>query len=437
MTMKVGMISLGCAKNLVDSEMILGMLESGGAEIVAKPEAADLILINTCGFIQSAKEEAIRTIFDMIPYRTRSKRIIVLGCLSQRYQQDLSVEIPEVDRFVRLDEYGRLGEIIQEVMGISTEKSLFPAMDFSHRLLSTPPHWAYVRIADGCDNCCTYCAIPLIRGPFHSRRIADIYEETKKLVQEGRKEIVLIAQDTTAFGKENGETLSDLLRVLSPLKGLAVLRVLYLYPHEVNEELIETFATLPNVAPYFDLPIQHADNHVLRRMNRRDTQEGLRHLLQSIRQRIPHAILRTTVMVGFPGETEQEFQNLLSFLKEMEFDRLGAFVYSPEEGTVAANFQDDVPTDEKQRRYQKVMRLQQTISSRRLRQQIGTEHEVMIEGYDSRLKQYRSRSYAFAGDQTDGWIYVNPVREFNLGESLRVRIIGSYLYDLIAEVIEI
>jgi ribosomal protein S12 methylthiotransferase len=436
MTMKVGMISLGCAKNLVDSEMILGMLQSGGAEIVATPEVADLILINTCGFIQSAKEEAIRTIFEMVPYRTGSKKLVVLGCLSQRYQQDLSLEIPEVDRFVRLDEYGRLGEIIQEVMEIPAEKSLYPAMDFSRRLLSTPPHWAYVRIADGCDNCCTYCAIPLIRGSYHSRKITDIYEETKMLVQEGRKEIVLIAQDTTAFGKENGESLSKLLRVLSPIKGLMMLRVLYLYPHEVNDELIETFATLPNVAPYFDLPIQHADDNVLRRMNRRDTQDGLRNLLHRIRQRIPRAILRTTVMVGFPGESEQEFQNLLSFLKEMEFDRLGAFMYSPEEGTPASKFEDSVPTKEKQRRYQMVMRLQQSISSRRLRQQIGTEHEVMIEGYDSRLKQFRSRSFAFAGDQTDGWIYVNPTREFSVGEMLHVRIIGSYLYDLIAEVIE-
>ncbi len=431
--MKVGLISLGCAKNLVDSEMVLGLLKKEGYEITPFPDLADLIIVNTCGFIQSAKEEAISTIFEMIKIKKDHQKLVVIGCLAERYKDELIKEIPEVDRFITIKEYASIGTIIGEVMANNKQ---IEGLDFHTRILSTPSFTAYVRIGDGCDNRCAYCAIPLIRGPFNSRPIEDVVLECKELLEKGIKEIVLIAQDTTRFGVENGENIEDLLLRIVKLPGLKMLRLLYLYPDEISNRLIDIFASNPLIAPYFDIPIQHASDKILALMNRRGTQQDIRLVIDKIRQKIPQAIIRTTVMVGFPFETEEDYQVLEDFIDEIGFDRLGVFTYSPEEDTPAFEYPNQVEEEIKKSRYDRLMKVQMKVAYRKSKEKIGQIYQAFIEGYDANMKKFKARSYAFAGDDADGFIYVESTNLLKIGSEVKVKITGNYIYDLIGEIIE-
>ena len=430
--MKVGLISLGCSKNLVDSEMVLGLLKAQGYEITPFPDLSDLIIINTCGFIQSAKEEAISTIFDMIRIKKPHQKLVVIGCLSQRYADILKDELPEVDGFITIDEYDRFGERINQIMNSDNLKD---GLSPHTRIVSTPNFTAYVRVGDGCDNRCTYCAIPLIRGPFKSRTIEDIKEECINLVNTGIKEIVLIAQDTTHFGRHINQTIEELLLELVKIPNIEMIRMLYLYPDEISDKLIEIVRDNPIIAPYFDIPIQHASNKILKAMNRRGTQEDIRRVIKKIRENIPHAIIRTTVLVGFPGETEQDYQILEDFIQEIGFDRLGAFTYSPEEDTIAAEMDNQVNELDKKSRYDRLMKVQTKVAYRKSKEKIGEICDAYIESYDQKSKKYKARSYAFAGDGVDGYILIDSDELLRVGTKVKLKIIGNYIYDLLGEII--
>lgn len=432
--MKIGLISLGCAKNLVDSEMMLGQLKKAQYELTTNLALADLIIINTCGFILSAKEEAIRTIFEVISQKESWQKLVVTGCLVQRYLDDLIYEIPEVDAFITIDDYQHFNEIISDLMIDKPTNS--GGLDFYCRVLATPPFTAYVRIADGCDNRCAYCAIPLIRGPFKSRKIKDIVFECQNLLKNGVKELVLIAQDTTRFGKDNNETLEDLLEEVLALKDLKLLRLLYLYPDEISERLLNIFQNNPKMAAYFDLPIQHASDRILKAMNRRGSQEDIRRLIGKIRQKVPKVIVRSTVMVGFPGEEKEDYQILEDFIKEIEFERLGVFIYSAEEDTKAFTLPKQVREEEKKRRYQKLIEVQQKIARKKNQARIGEITMAFVESYDARRKKYRLRDYSFAGDDVDGYIYVESKDKLTIGAEVKVKIIASYTYDLLGNIIK-
>jgi ribosomal protein S12 methylthiotransferase len=431
---KIGLISLGCAKNLVDSEMMLGQLKKAQYELTTNLALADLIIINTCGFILSAKEEAIRTIFEVASKKESWQKLVVTGCLVQRYLDDLIYEIPEVDAFITIDDYQHFNEIISDLMIDKPTNS--GGLDFNCRVLATPPFTAYVRIADGCDNRCAYCAIPLIRGPFKSRKIKDIVFECQNLLKNGVKELVLIAQDTTRFGKDNNETLEDLLEEVLALKDLKLLRLLYLYPDEISERLLNIFQNNPKMAAYFDLPIQHASDRILKAMNRRGSQEDIRRLIGKIRQKVPKVIVRSTVMVGFPGEEKEDYQILEDFIKEIEFERLGVFIYSAEEDTKAFTLPKQVREEEKKRRYQKLIEVQQKIARKKNQARIGEITMAFVESYDARRKKYRLRDYSFAGDDVDGYIYVESKDKLTIGAEVKVEIIASYTYDLLGRLIK-
>ena len=431
--MKVCLITLGCAKNQVDSEMILGLNKKNNVEIVIKQEDADVIIINTCGFIESAKKESIATIFDVLSKKKEGQKVICCGCLSTRYINDLPNEIPEVDRFISIKDYYRFGDIFNEVVGQQVLKNDIKPVD---RLISTLPHTAYVRIGDGCDNRCAYCAIPLIRGNFVSRTIDDVVTECKWLVAKGYKELVLIAQDTTRFGKENGESIEGLLDELSKIKDLFMIRLLYMYPWDVNESIIDAFKRNPKVAPYFDIPVQHGSNKILKAMNRRDTREKIYELASLIRKNFKEPIIRTTLIVGFPGETEEDFNELLSMVKEVKFDRLGVFKYSDEEGTLGYTYNNKIDEETMDRRYNKVMEEQAKIASELSHQKIGNTYDVFIEGYNADKQMYHGRSYAYAPDDVDGCIYLKKVKNPKIGKIVKVKIIDALVYDLIGEVVE-
>ena len=345
--MKIGFISLGCAKNLVDSEMILNILQGAGCEIVSDPEDADAIFINTCGFIESAKQEAIETIQEM---KTFGKKLIVTGCYAKRYQKKLLEEMPFIDRVISLDDYPRIHKILEEVFQSNDLK--FAPLKYENRLLTGSKYTPYVKISEGCNNRCTYCAIPLIRGNFKSRPMEDIVSECKRLVADGAKELNLISQDTTRYGSDlepKGKSkLPELMRTLSTIEGVRMIRILYLYPDEITDELIQEIKNNDLVANYFDIPIQHISDRVLKRMNRRGDGTFIRNLLDKIRTEIPDAILRTTYIVGFPGETEEEFEELYDFTETYEFDRLGVFAYSPEEDTASFDYPDQIEEDIKE-----------------------------------------------------------------------------------------
>lgn len=432
--MKVGMVSLGCSKNLVDSEMVLGLLKASDIEIVANPKIADVIIVNTCGFIQSAKEEAISTILEMAQYKTDNKKLMVIGCLSTRYKDQLEVEMPEVDRFISISEYPKFAEIFNEVVNakqIDKESSLC----FNQRIVSTPKHWAYVRIADGCDNFCTFCAIPLIRGRYQSRTIEDVVGEVKNLVRSGKKEIVLISQDSTQFGKDNGEKIEDLLLSLVKIEDLKMLRILYLYPSDISDEYIQIVKNNPVIAPYFDIPVQHASNKILKFMNRRDHKDTIYNCVKKIRQEIPNAIIRTTVIVGFPFEEEQDFNELKDMINDLEFDRLGAFKYSPEDDTPSATFSHQVCDDVKEQRYQEIMKIQQKFARQSSQKFIGTVQHCFVEGFDYKMNMNKARNYAYAGDNIDGWIYIKGDKIIPVGTEVDVNITDCYIYDLIGELV--
>ena len=431
--MKLGIISLGCAKNLYDSEMILGILKKNNVEIVNNTKDADIILINTCGFIESAKEETINTIFEIVELKKKyNKKVVVTGCLVERYLETLKEEIPEVDLFIPIHSYKDFGSLFSEVFNVKMDDN---ALSPTLRLYSTPAHWSYLRIADGCDNRCTYCAIPLIRKNHRSRQIEDILLEAEDIARRGSKEIVLISQDTSRFGRDYAGRclLPELLEKLAQMNKFDFIRILYLYPDEIEEELLDVVNKYDCITPYFDVPIQHASSKVLKDMNRRGNKEFLYNLFRNIKKKIPNAILRTTLIVGFPNETEDDFNELKEFIQEIKFDRLGVFKYSPEEDTLSATFDGQVEEEIKERRYQEIMKLQEKISYELSKEKIGQVQKVIVEGYDSNLKYLTGRSYAFAPDDVDGLIYIKTNKEHKDGEIINVKIVGNMIHDLIGE----
>lgn len=432
---KVGMVSLGCAKNRVDSEVILGTLKEAGYEIVSDPAEAEIIFVNTCGFIEPAKEESIEAIFEMAKYKEtgRLKKLFVTGCLAQRYIDDLYREMPEVDGFMGVADYTRLLEMMQEAEAGGRPRYVCDGERFFHaeRVLTTPAYSAYVKISDGCDNRCSYCAIPLIRGPYHSRPFDSIVEECRELAARGVTEITLIAQDTSRYGNDFPEgklLLPALLEAVSAIEGVHWVRVLYCYPDTTDDRLLDAIAALPKVAPYVDLPLQHINGDLLKRMNRRGSPEWIKSRISACKAR--GLTTRTTMIVGFPGETEEAFRELLQFVKEARFDRLGAFTYSPEEGTPGAEMPDQVDEEVKQRRLDELMTLQQGISLEENTARVGEICEVLCEGAEEGM--YVGRSIREA-PESDGVIRFTAARNVTPGEYLNVKITGADAYDLFGE----
>ncbi|MGM9971222.1 MAG: 30S ribosomal protein S12 methylthiotransferase RimO [Anaeroplasmataceae bacterium] len=430
--MKVYMQSLGCSKNQVDSEMILGVLKKMNIEPVEYPNDADIIMVNTCAFIESAREEAINTILDLATYKGENTKLVVCGCLSQRYKEELIKELPEVDRFVAISEYDQISTIITELLNIKPT-SITPC--FMDRVYASPDYMRYVRISDGCLNRCAFCAIPLIRGRLHSRSIEDIKEEVMMHVKNNVYEINIISQDTTRYGYDlyKKDSLIDLLKELVSIEGNFKIRLFYLYPEIVTHELIDFIKNNPKIMPYFDIPIQHSEDKMLKVMLRRGNREYLVDLFKYIRKEIPNAIIRTTVMVGFPYETNEDVLNMVEFIKEVKFDRLGCFTFSLEENTPATKYPQDITEEEKMRRYNMVMDAQYYISMSLNRDKIGNIEDVIIEEYDPDNYMYIGRSYAFAPDDIDGCIYVAAHNEYQPGDIVRVKILDADAYTLTGE----
>ena len=428
---KFGVISLGCSKNLVDTEMAIGLLRENGFTLVTEAEQADILLINTCGFIESAKEEAIQTILEMAEYKKkRCQVLIVMGCLVQRYKEELAKEIPEVDLWIKFQEYDTFWEQIKSVLEPMQEKQ--EKLEFTNRVISTGDNFVYVRIAEGCSNHCTYCAIPSIRGPFVSRTMEDILEETKKYAEEGYQEVILIAQDTTKYGVDlyGKPRLAELLEEISKIDGIHWIRFLYAYPETITDELIQVVKTNPKVCHYFDIPIQHIADPVLKRMNRKSDGKSIRNLLQKLRKEIPDVIIRTTVMVGFPGENQKDFAELQEFIQEAKLDKMGAFAYSKEENTPAERLPNQVHPATKKSRYRKIMELQQQISKENLEKKIGQELEVLIEAKSYDGKYYVGRSYMDV-PEIDGYIWVKADQDLEIGKFYSVIVDQVKEYDLI------
>ncbi|MDO4975357.1 MAG: 30S ribosomal protein S12 methylthiotransferase RimO [Alphaproteobacteria bacterium] len=434
--MNVGFVSLGCSKNLVDTEMTIGMFRKNNYKIVSNPEDADIIVINTCGFIGPAKEEAINTILEMAEYKKkRCKYLIVMGCLVQRYKEELEKSMPEVDLFIKYKEYETIWSQIENVIGKQKNNNIC-GLEFSERVVSTGNNFAYLRIAEGCSNRCTYCAIPYIRGKFVSRTIEDVLKEAETLVKQGYRELIVIAQDTSKYGQDiYGEPkLAELLEKLAKIKEVKWIRFLYTYPESITDELIKVVKENDKICKYFDIPIQHISNPVLKRMNRKSNGESIRNVIAKIRKEIPDVIIRTTVMVGFPGESNEQFEELYSFVKEAKFERLGAFAYSKEDGTPAEKLDGHLHPMTKKSRYNKIMKLQQEISDEIMKQQIGKKLEVLIEDESFDGKYYIGRSKNEVPD-IDGVIFIEKTEDELLDKYVEVEITGSKDYDLIGKLI--
>lgn len=427
----VGVISLGCAKNQVDTERMLGLLVSRGASIVSDPAEADILIVNTCGFIEPAKQEAIDTILEMAQYKRpagRCETLVVTGCLSERYREELRQAMPEIDILLGVREYEKLPALLH--LG-DAEKA--PLACGSPRILTTPFYSAYLRISDGCDNRCTYCAIPLIRGGLKSEPVDALVDEAKRLADGGVTELTVIAQDTSGYGVDTcgRPMLIPLLNELDRIDALRWIRVLYTYPDTVTPALIDCFAASRRIVPYLDMPLQHISDSVLRRMHRRGSRRHIESVLDYLRVNAPGFILRTTMMVGFPGETDADFRELLQFLKDYPFDRLGAFTFSPEEGTDAADLPDQVPEEVRQTRYDALMELQQGIAEERSRRRLGTVTDVLLEGEENGYAF--GRSFAEAPD-VDGRILIPATGGVvPIGEYVKVRLTGVDEYDMIGE----
>lgn len=429
--MKIGFISLGCSKNLVDSETMMGMLIQGGHELVNDPSLAEAIIINTCGFIDSAKEEAINTILEMAEFKKQNlKKLLVVGCLAQRYKEDLIKEIPEVDRFISIKEYPQLHIILEEEL-----KERLISYGKSERLISSKPWTAYLKIAEGCSNHCTYCAIPLIRGDNVSFPLEKIVEEAKALAEKGVKELVLIAQDTTKYGVDiyGRRALLDVLEQVNEIEGLHWIRILYMYPDEIEEALIEGMSKLDKVLPYFDIPMQHISDRMLKLMNRRGNKEDVLQTIQSIRSHFKYPALRTTFIVGFPSETAEEFEELVAFIKDVKWNSMGAFTYSLEEDTLAYNMKGQIEESVKEARLNTLMSLQKDISLQNNRSMIGRIIEVLVESQDGLIGKYRGRSSYNAPDDVDGMVIFKSDRVIEFGSFVKVRITDALPYDLIGE----
>lgn len=436
--MNVGIVMLGCSKNQVDSEMILGLFKRLGYSIVNEPSKADIIIVNTCGFIESAKKEAIDTILEMADYKKeRCKALIVTGCLAKRYKNEITSSMPEVDLVIGVDEYNNIDEILSKFLN---HKFLSHKLEFNNRVVSTNFPLAYVRISDGCDNKCSYCAIPLIRGSFKSRKMEDILEETRWLASEGITEICVISQDTTKYGKDiYGEfKLASLLHEMSKIENIKWIRVLYMYTFEVTDELIEEISKNNKICPYFDIPIQHGCDKILKAMNRYDTKETIYTITKKIREKIPDAILRTTVITGFPGETKEDFEELKGLIRDIKFDRLGGFTYSKEEDTKAYNMEWQVEEKVKKQRLKEIFDIQKEISKTLNENKLGREYEVIVENITEDEKYFVCRSYMDAPD-VDGRVYIkiddNSINKVIVGEYCKVKIIDYNNYDLFAKVI--
>ena len=427
---KVGLISLGCAKNLVDSEIILGLLHNSNFKCVNTIEESDVIIVNTCGFIEAAKQESIENILDVVKY---GKKVVVTGCLAERYLDELKKAIPEVDLWIPIRDYSHFNEKIEQLLGVEHVEKFNPFV----RMLSTPKYMAYLRISEGCNNCCAYCAIPLIRGRFVSRPFNDIIKEAKDLYSKGIKEIAVISQDTTGYGtdlKEN-KNIVDLLRELENI-GFYSIRLLYLYPDEISDELIDYIASSKAVKPYFDIPFQHSSNSVLKAMYRRGTREEYQLLIDKIRAKVKNPIIRTTYIVGFPGESDEDFLDLLEFTKDNHFDHMGAFKYSREDNTPAYKYPNQVNEKIKELRLAKLMDEQKKISYKNNKARIGEIMEGIVIDYDSNSNTYSLRSYWNAPDDIDGKISFVSKDKLNLGDIVKVKINSAFVYDLFGEVVE-
>lgn len=433
--MKVGFISLGCSKNLVVTEEMIGLFKKHNYEIVSDPEEAEILLINTCGFIESAKDEGIQTILEMADYKEYNcKYLIVTGCLVERYEEELRKEIPEVDLFVSIKDYEQLWEKIDNLINGSSNKD---TLNYKNRVLTTGDTMAYLKIAEGCSNYCTYCAIPYIQGKYISRKYEDILDEANMLAKKGIKELVVIAQDTTKYGLDlyGRDRLAELLNDLSKINEFKWIRFLYSYPETITDELIEVVKNNDKIVKYFDLPIQHISDDVLKKMNRKSDGSTIRNLITKLRKEIPNVILRTTLIVGFPGETEDNFKELCEFVRESKFDRLGAFAYSAEDGTPAAKFNNQINDDIKESRRKKIMEIQQEVSLENLRNKVGKKYECLIENITDDGEYFIGRSYMDVPSE-DGVIYIKFNNDTMINEFVEVEIVDSDEYDLYGEVVE-
>lgn len=433
--MKIYIISLGCAKNKVDSEVIIGNLVANDKiSLTLDMAKADLIIINTCAFIESAKVEAINTIFEVLDNKTSKQKVMVCGCLSTRYQSEIAELIPEVDRFVTIKEYPKLKEIINSMYGSHPFTNEVSSIN---RLITGMKESVYVKISEGCNNRCSYCAIPLIRGSFVSRKKESIIEEVKQLVSNGCYEINLISQDTTNYGRDiyHDYNLVSLLKDLCDIPGNFKIRLLYLYPNLVTSELIDFIANTPKVMPYFDIPLQHSEDEMLKSMNRKGDKALILSIINEIKTKIPHAILRTTMIVGFPGETDEHFKGLLDFIKENKFDRLGAFSYSPEEGTKGYLMENQIEDSIKESRLETLYLVQDEIMEELNKKHLGTITEALIIDYDMESYAYIGRNYAFAPDDIDGFIYIYSAKELKIGDVVKIRILDSAVNTLEAELV--
>ncbi len=436
--MNIGFVSLGCSKNLVDTEMMIGLFKNNGYNVVNNPKEADIILINTCGFIETAKEEAINTILEMAEYKKkRCKYVIVTGCLVQRYKDELQKAIPEVDLFVACESYEEFWTLVSSKIPKIVVDNKYNKLDYLNRVITTGDKMAYLKIAEGCSNRCTYCAIPYIRGPFVSRKMEDILQEARKLAKNGIKELIVIAQDTTKYGVDiyGKPCLSELLSKLCQIEQIQWIRFLYAYPETITEELIQVVKNNDKICNYFDIPIQHISNKVLKRMNRKSDSNSIKALMDNIRKEIPDVILRTTVIVGFPGETQEDFTQLYDFIKQTKFNKLGAFMYSKEDGTPAEKLPMQIHQATKKSRYNKIMSMQKQISKDILNSKIGKEYNVLIETKSFDGKYYIGRTYMDVPDM-DGVIFVKNDGDNDLiGNFIKCKVEDVKEYDLIGKVV--
>ena len=438
--MKILFISLGCDKNLADSEEMLGLLTANGHEIVDSEEEADAIVINTCCFIHDAKEESVNTILEMAEYKKSGtcKALIVTGCMAQRYKEEITQEIPEVDAVLGTTSYGDIVKALNEVQAGNVFQEFrdineLPE-DCGHRVITTGGHFGYLKIAEGCDKHCTYCIIPSLRGKFRSVPEERLLKQAEYMASQGVRELILVAQETTVYGTDlyGKKTLHLLLKKLCQIRGIRWIRVLYCYPEEIYDELIQVMKEEPKICHYLDLPIQHASDKILRRMGRRTSKQQLIDIITKLRREIPDIVLRTSLITGFPGETEEDHQELMEFVDEMEFDRLGVFTYSPEEGTPAETMEGQVPEEVKEARRDEIMELQQEISLDKGNDRIGQEVLVMIEGKVSGESAYIGRTYGDA-PKVDGYIFVQTGELLVTGDFAKVTVTGALEYDLIGE----
>lgn len=446
--MNVGFISLGCSKNLIDTEVLIGHFKNNNYKIVNDPKMADIIVINTCGFIDKAKEEAINTILEMAQYKEkRCKYLIVTGCLVQRYAKDLKKNLPEVDLFIKIKDYNKIWEIIENLI-TKNEKSqkedikskkieklpMFKKEEYLDRTISTGENYAYLKIGEGCSNMCTYCAIPYIRGLFVSRPMEDIIEEAKEIASKGIKELIIIAQDTTKYGIDlyGSSKLAELLNEICKIDGIKWVRFLYAYPEGITDELIETVKKQDKICKYFDIPIQHISNDILKKMNRKTSKEHIENLINKIRNEIPNVVLRTSLIVGFPGETQEDFEELYKFVEQTKFDKLGVFEYSKEDGTPAASMPNQIHYKRKKTRHDKIMSIQANISNEKLKNNIGKTLEVLVENksFDGKFLIGRTKLDV---PEMDGIVYIKNQDENYINKFVNCKIVDVDGYDMIAK----